>query len=499
MMKTKIISALLCIATILSMGGIFGTSVFAYDIHEVEDNDRIENANTIEVNTRVYGATDNRNQYQCDDDYFKFTLNAPGYIFIDASNEGKSAGNIYVYSFDGSNRKTMIAEYFSSATESIQSVKIGLDAGKYYIAVTSTTDFYYSFKVNYVKTNNWEKERNADISTATTIPLNTTIYGTLYDSYEFNNDEDYYKFVIGENGKIEIPFSKSISASGFYIRLYSYNGIEKTEIKNTQMNNEGEKASIGYTSVKPGTYFLRVYGRTSGYNFRINFTAGSAEIPTAKTTKPQAKTTMPSTAAATPTVRHSYNTQPSDDGSAYRDYDVAPDGFVDYYDDYTNAENAENVDVTESENLVANNTMNNGEFEYTVDDGHIVINLYLGNDRTVTVPEYLNGYEVWSLAANLFKDTTAKKVEIPNTVKEFGENVFGQDSGQDIVVVCDEGSPAEAYAKDNDIRYVYKNGTDVKKTSTLSIVQIVIIGAALALIIAVAVFVAMKKKGTNRA
>lgn len=40
-MKKRIISALLCIATILSMVGIFGTSAFAYDYYESENNDTI--------------------------------------------------------------------------------------------------------------------------------------------------------------------------------------------------------------------------------------------------------------------------------------------------------------------------------------------------------------------------------------------------------------------------------------------------------------------------
>ena len=50
---------------------------------------------------------------------------------------------------------------------------------------------------------------------------------------------------------------------------------------------------------------------------------------------------------------------------------------------------------------------------------------YKGNDIKVDIPEYLNGFEVWYIGNDVFKeDDTIKEVNIPKSVKEIGTKTF---------------------------------------------------------------------------
>lgn len=507
-MKTKIISALLCIATILSMVGISSTSAFAYDYYESENNNSFANANTIDVNSYAHGATDDCSEYQTDDDYFKFTINEPGYVEIEIINNSHNSGIVFLYSYNGTDRKQLIDENISGAMEKFKTVKLGLDAGTYYLIMMSgTRNFNYSFKVNYVKSTNWEKETNNTLATANSISLNTAVYGSLYDPYEYNSDKDFFKFVVNTNGNINIDFRKNLSATGFWATLYSYDGTQKTKIADYSIDSESEKKITKDISVTAGTYYMQLHGRTSGYNFKINFTTGSAVKPTVKTTKPQANATRPTASTTRPTAAQpSYIAEPDATLPDYHDYDMVTDSSFDNNtygeNNYTPNEDNTYNEIFDDIDFNVKDMMNNGNFEYYIENGYITIHLYLGSDSEVVIPEYLNGYEVKGLASNLFADTDVKKVEVPSCVNEFGENAFGQNSGKDIEIVCEKNSPVEVYAKDNGIRYVYKpysTDADTAKTNSTRNIIIIIAGVAAAvLVITATVLYFVKKKGTIR-
>ena len=58
------------------------------------------------------------------------------------------------------------------------------------------------------------------------------------------------------------------------------------------------------------------------------------------------------------------------------------------------------------------------DFKYTVnDDGDIVIDGYLGNEKTVVVPESIDGHPVKSIGSHAFDNSMIKEITIPKSVE----------------------------------------------------------------------------------
>lgn len=109
------------------------------------------------------------------------------------------------------------------------------------------------------------------------------------------------------------------------------------------------------------------------------------------------------------------------------------------------------------------------EFEYTISDGKAVITKYVGTNAEVEIPEYVDGYSVFAIGEEAFKNCNVTKVTIPNTVRKIDWFAFaGCASLQSITVpasvtsieygafdycpksmkiYCSAGSYAEAYAQ----------------------------------------------------
>ena len=67
-----------------------------------------------------------------------------------------------------------------------------------------------------------------------------------------------------------------------------------------------------------------------------------------------------------------------------------------------------------------------GYFEYEVADQSVTITGYFGEKTEVTVPAAIAGYPVNTIAAGAFKDTTVRKLNLPDTIMTIGQDAITQ-------------------------------------------------------------------------
>lgn len=112
-----------------------------------------------------------------------------------------------------------------------------------------------------------EVEPNGNISTATPISVNETVYGYATDGY----DDDYYKFTISSDGYIKIDINKDYD-NYFTLYVYSYDGTKKSELYEFYVNRESIKDSSCKIGLPKGTYYICVEaGSKCNYNFKASF------------------------------------------------------------------------------------------------------------------------------------------------------------------------------------------------------------------------------------
>ena len=115
---------------------------------------------------------------------------------------------------------------------------------------------------------------NTDVSSATSINVNTTYTDNLVDS----NDVNWYKFTVSGSGYISLDFKHDyIDSSSYYWKSYLYNADQKEMVQEDYTGRETtyEGCNIGVTS---GTYYLKVVKNNysdKNYNFKINYTSSS--------------------------------------------------------------------------------------------------------------------------------------------------------------------------------------------------------------------------------
>jgi hypothetical protein len=109
------------------------------------------------------------------------------------------------------------------------------------------------------------------------------------------------------------------------------------------------------------------------------------------------------------------------------------------------------------------------KFEYSISNREIAITKYVGNDTDVTIPSYIDGCPVSAIGEDAFKGSSVRSVSlsqgikkidwfafsecfaltdvfIPSSVTFIGYGAFELCSSS-LLIVCEKGSYAEAYAK----------------------------------------------------
>ena len=454
-------------------------AVSAFAAQEKEPNDTIVTANTISVNTVVNGTTHSNDSK----DWYKFTINQDGYVWIDFTHDyGAAEHQIYLYSYDGTNKERQMYFYVDDTQQKDSSAKQGLSAGTYYILVerygSYTTN--YSLKVNFKAANDWEKEFNDTIVTANTISAGKTVFGSTHSE----DSKDWYKFTTNRDGYVWIDFTHDYGTAEHQIYLYSYDGTNKERQMYFYVDDTQQKDSSAKQGLSAGTYYILVerYGSyITNYSLKVNFSTSSGGGSSSGDSTAPSKT--PNTQSTT-TTKHS-----------------------------TAISSSDYINITADNNA---QTYQSGNFYYYIDVNYnIVINNYSGSDTYVEIPSEINGKPVIGIADNAFAGTPAQIIYVPSSVSQFGQNAFGQDDGESREIMCEDGSYAQAYADSNGIANetvadkneassnaaAKKNKAEKKtaesKSKKLSTPMIIIICVAAAAIIAVVVVIIVMSRKKN--
>ncbi len=238
---------------------------------EKEINDTKEDATPLSVGRGIYGSSSKRHEGY-DHDWFTFELAEDSCINISFVHDDltfpKAGWNVKLVD----ENDNMICDFTSKLTDTlIKTGKIGLKAGVYYIKVENVSEIAdtYSLVLGAQKATNNEFELNDTPETATDLPQNIAIGGSLADRL-LSLDKDYYRIKVPADGVVDIVFSHEElegDKNGWNIRLLkkkadgSYHEIVK---KISAWNSSGY--TISNLGLAKGEYYILIDGDSLSYN-----------------------------------------------------------------------------------------------------------------------------------------------------------------------------------------------------------------------------------------
>ena len=259
---------------------------------EKENNADSNTATKISVNKEYNGTFTDYD----DTDYYKFTLDADGYIVVNfkhaSTGNTDNFGTAYIKDKNG-NEITYLKSVGTS--KSVSSEKCGLKKGTYYLQMDAayySTTTPYTIKVSYTESAYWEKENNGDVSAATKMSLGKDYNGTTrVNTYDY----DYYKFTLEDKTWVNLSFSHASTGStdtqwSVYLVDKSGNSISKDArgkyiggslyVKGTETYS-----SLGNIQLAKGTYYIRVGGSSSSEPYKVNVSKAKIKTPTISSVK----------------------------------------------------------------------------------------------------------------------------------------------------------------------------------------------------------------------
>ncbi len=299
----KLASIILALSLFLSLITGVQLSSFAATSSEREKNDSYETANSLAVGDTITGNLSSNS----DDDYFKFVLPSDGKVNIKFTNQTAECSDYFiidVYKYAGSDSYEHIARsdvdgskyLYCRDISSYSFPSLGLPKGTYYINISGDSEKHlqYGLTVNYTSVTNWETEYNEDFETADSLNLGETKYGTLvrknqYGSYDYerlSSDDDYYKFVLPSDGKVNIEFTNQTAECSdyFIIDVYKYAGsdsyehIARSDVDGSKYLYCRDISSYSFPSLglPKGTYYINISGDSEKhlqYGLTVNYTS----------------------------------------------------------------------------------------------------------------------------------------------------------------------------------------------------------------------------------
>ncbi len=249
----------------------FVTTFTPSSTFEKELNDTKESANPLGVGRAFYGSSSQRNDGY-DHDWFTFELKNDSCINISFSHDDltfpKAGWNVKLIN----DKDQVICDFTSKLTDTlIKTGEIGLRAGTYYVKVESVSTIAdtYSIVVGSKKVNNNEFELNDTPETATNLPQNVIMGGSLADKL-LSLDKDYYKINVPADGVVDIIFAHEEiegDKKGWNIRLLKKQEDGKyLEImkKISAWNSSGyDLTNLGLAA---GEYYILIDGDSLAYN-----------------------------------------------------------------------------------------------------------------------------------------------------------------------------------------------------------------------------------------
>lgn len=245
---------------------------------DIEHNDDLKNAHTVELNQSI-GGMSNLNNF--DYDWFRFTLPEDGHISvtfghdtsIECSNHSWSMG-IY----DEEENIFLGDNYIGSKLTDTTSYETGLPAGSYYVKITGFSSDWklvpYHFTINYAQDDHWETEFNNKPGTADPVQLGQYTYGTLINSYD---QEDHFQFTLPGNGSLSMSITVDGEESAtLYYEIYDtkdqYTDSETVTLFSGEIpaSVTGEQTTVKY-GLPAGTHYIRFCRNDFNYHFKLNY------------------------------------------------------------------------------------------------------------------------------------------------------------------------------------------------------------------------------------
>ena len=257
------------------MGKIFLTvlamvllTTVCFATSEKEPNDSADVATPIPVGERISATIGDKNDY----DYYRVDIPEAGSVEIEFMYDFMNSDRVYLctWIYDSEINLLQTTEFPGNALTYTRSIKLGVDAGTYYIKVGHDSWYYtgnYEFKVIYTPSPNWEKELNETIVTPTPVQVNNRVYASL-----MRKDVDYFRFDLPKDGVISVNFAHDyVDADRNYLTLCIYNETG-TEIQSKDyMGNELQSVDTVKKGLPAGTYYIEVTNGSYYYNGEYNF------------------------------------------------------------------------------------------------------------------------------------------------------------------------------------------------------------------------------------
>lgn len=249
---------------------VFGAEMEQEEVTLGADNSGFAGAKSISVNTVVNGSLPTSGTVN----YYKFTLPRAGYVYMEF-NHGyvDRDSNFWNFSiYDGSYEYIMDRNSNGKKLSTTYS-SVGLAAGTYYVKIKSVnwSDASYNFIVHSNPADNWEKEKNETFETANVFGTNTAIYGSIRQ----DNDIDFYKFEVPQDGVAYVEFNHDYVDSDWDFWNITIYNQDFEELMSRNASGKRLNRTYGKLGIPAGTYYIRimeirswqVYWSDASYNF----------------------------------------------------------------------------------------------------------------------------------------------------------------------------------------------------------------------------------------
>ncbi len=239
----------------------------ASDTWEKEINDDFDSASKMDLDTDYNGSISNTK------DLFSFTTEKDGMIELLFTHEyiddPENYWTVKLYNFD---KNLICAKYFTGSSEEGDGYpQIGLPAGTYYVEVYGyditaydyrSSDLTYTLNAQFTESDTWEKEFNNSYETATVLPLDTEMNGSV-----LYGDSDIFAFTLDGDDGVDIDFSHvpfDDNEDMWHIKLWNF---EKELIDETYSKaSEEGKVTLKMSEFAKGTYYVEICGTKKWYS-----------------------------------------------------------------------------------------------------------------------------------------------------------------------------------------------------------------------------------------
>ncbi len=223
------------------------------------------------------------------DDYYSFSLGSYSKLTIGITTTMRPY-TLTIYDADKKEvwTETVSKRLFEDVTDDSKIIQKELEAGNYFLKVTSSATGNYNLKLTYVLAKKAASETDADknnsFEAAKKIKLGSTVSGKLLKEKE----EDFYKFTVSSAGTLDIKVTSNMR---FYSAILYKENADKTRTKVwSDDKNEWDSAKKSRVDthtleLSEGTYYLEINGfrssreiivATGNYKFKTTFKSASS-------------------------------------------------------------------------------------------------------------------------------------------------------------------------------------------------------------------------------